>query len=139
MILQKKIYDKVRSLYDTGISGLTSLTELNLSRCSKVMDAGIKHLLSVANLEKLWLSQTGVTETGISLLASLKNLSLLDLGGLPVTDHNLSSLQVLDFCPCVSLSIYIVIYDGVVTNLNIICSMYVTELCSLVIIYLVTS
>uniref|UniRef100_A0A1J3HD17 F-box/LRR-repeat protein 14 n=1 Tax=Noccaea caerulescens TaxID=107243 RepID=A0A1J3HD17_NOCCA len=77
------------------ITGLTSLTELDVSRCSKVTDAGIKHLQSVANLEKLWISQTGVTEAGISLLASLQNLSLLDLGGLPVTDHNLSSLQAL--------------------------------------------
>lgn len=83
--------------YDIGFSGLTSLTELDLSRCSKVTDAGIKHLQSVANLEKLWISQTGVTEAGISLLASLKNLSLLDLGGVPVTDHNLSSLQVQHF------------------------------------------
>lgn len=79
-------------------SGLASLTELDLSRCSKVTDAGIKHLQSVANLEKLWISQTGVTEAGVSLLASLKNLSLLDLGGLPVTDHNLSSLQVQNMC-----------------------------------------
>lgn len=78
-------------------SGLTCLKELDLSRCSKVKDAGIKHLQSVVNLEKLWISQTGVKEAGISLLASLKKLSLLDLGGLPVTDHNLSSLQVYGF------------------------------------------
>ncbi|KAH0935463.1 hypothetical protein HID58_012580 [Brassica napus] len=77
------------------ITGLTCLKELDLSRCSKVTDAGIKHLQSVVNLEKLWISQTGVKEAGISLLASLKKLSLLDLGGLPVTDHNLSSLQAL--------------------------------------------
>lgn len=82
------------------------MKELDLSRCSKVTDAGIKHLQSVANLEKLWISQTGVTEAGISLLASLKNLSLLDLGGLPVTDHNLSSLQVQDFCHCFALSLF---------------------------------
>ncbi|CAH8314301.1 unnamed protein product [Eruca vesicaria subsp. sativa] len=77
------------------ITGLTCLKELDLSRCSKVTDAGVKHLQSVVNLEKLWISQTGVKEAGISLLASLKKLSLLDLGGLPVTDDNLSSLQVL--------------------------------------------
>ncbi|KAG7621554.1 Leucine-rich repeat cysteine-containing subtype [Arabidopsis suecica] len=77
------------------ITGLTSLTELDLSRCFKVTDAGMKHLQSVVNLKKLWISQTGVTEVGISLLASLKKLSLLDLGGLPVTDQNLISLQAL--------------------------------------------
>ncbi|KAG7541720.1 Leucine-rich repeat cysteine-containing subtype [Arabidopsis thaliana x Arabidopsis arenosa] len=75
------------------ITGLTSLTELDLSRCFKVTDAGIKHLQSVVNLKKLWISQTGVTKVGISLLASLQKLSLLDLGGLPVTDHNLIALQ----------------------------------------------
>lgn len=70
------------------------MTELDLSRCFKVTDAGIKHLQSVVNLKKLWISQTGVTKVGISLLASLQKLSLLDLGGLPVTDHNLIALQV---------------------------------------------
>ena len=73
------------------------MKELDLSRCSKVTEAGIKHLQSVVNLEKLWIPQTGVKEAGISLLASLKKLSLLDLGGLPVTDHNLSDLQVYGF------------------------------------------
>lgn len=87
-------------LYDFAFSGLTCLKELDLSRCSKVTDAGIKHLQSVVNLEKLWISQTGVKEAGISLLTSLKKLSLLDLGGLPVTDHNLSSLQVPRFFIC---------------------------------------
>ncbi|CAN8230808.1 unnamed protein product [Cochlearia groenlandica] len=77
------------------LTGLTSLTELDLSRCTKVTDDGLRHLQSVANLEKLWISQTGVTEAGIHLLASLKQLTLLDLGGLPVTDRNLSSLQTL--------------------------------------------
>ncbi|CAE6218638.1 unnamed protein product [Arabidopsis arenosa] len=77
------------------ITGLTSLKELDLSRCWKVTDAGIKHLQSVVYLEKLWISQTGVTKVGISLLASLKKLSLLDLGGLPVTDQNLIALQAL--------------------------------------------
>lgn len=73
---------------------MTSLKEVNLSRCTKVTDAGIRHLISISTLEKLWISETGVTANGVALLSSLKNLSLLDLGGLPVTDNVLYSLQV---------------------------------------------
>lgn len=98
------------NLYDVFFfffEGLTCLKELDLSRCSKVTDAGMKHLQSVVNLEKLWISQTGVKEAGISLLASLKKLSLLDLGGLPVTDHNLSSLQVPRFFICELIELFV--------------------------------
>ncbi|XP_058732109.1 uncharacterized protein LOC131603710 isoform X2 [Vicia villosa] len=77
-------------------AGMNSLKELDLSRCSKVNDAGINHILSIPNLEKLHISKTGVTAKGIKLLASLKKLSLLDLGGLPVDDAALASLQVLE-------------------------------------------
>lgn len=76
---------------------MNSLKELDLSRCSKVNDAGINHIISIPNLEKLHISKTGVTAKGIKLLASLKNLSLLDLGGLPVDDACLASLQVFLF------------------------------------------
>jgi hypothetical protein len=77
--------------------GMTSLKELDLSRCLKVTDAGIRHVISISTLEKLCISETGLTVKGIPLLSSLKNLSVLDLGGLPVTDQSLSSLQVLRF------------------------------------------
>ncbi|XP_040941537.1 receptor-like protein 53 isoform X5 [Gossypium hirsutum] len=78
-----------------SIVGMTSLKEVDLSRCMKVTDAGVKHLISISTLEKLWISETGVTANGVALLASLKNLSVLDLGGLPVTDSALKSLQAL--------------------------------------------
>lgn len=77
--------------------GMTSLKELDLSRCMKVTDAGIRHIISISTLEKLYVSETGLTTNGATLISSLKNLSLLDLGGLPVTDQALSSLQVLHF------------------------------------------
>ncbi|KAL8063990.1 hypothetical protein ABFS82_01G061700 [Erythranthe guttata] len=78
-----------------NITGLMNLKELDLSRCSKITDEGIRHLLSVPDLEKLCISETGVSANGISILASLTNLMMLDLGGLPVTDSTLSSLQAL--------------------------------------------
>ncbi|XP_010055863.2 uncharacterized protein LOC104443990 [Eucalyptus grandis] len=76
-----------------AISGMDNLKEVDLSRCVKVTDAGIRHLLSISTLEKLRVSETGLTADGIALLASLSNLSVLDLGGLPVTDKALNSLQ----------------------------------------------
>ncbi|KAF5734757.1 LRR receptor-like serine/threonine-protein kinase GSO1-like [Tripterygium wilfordii] len=78
-----------------ALTGMTCLREIDISRCMKVTDAGIKHLLSISTLEKLRISETGLTADGVALLSSLKNLSVLDLGGLPVTDLALSSLQVL--------------------------------------------
>ncbi|KZV31512.1 toll-like receptor 3-like [Dorcoceras hygrometricum] len=77
------------------ITGMISLKEVDLSRCSKITDGGVKHLLSIPALEKLSISETGVTADGVALLAALTNLLVLDLGGLPVTDSALGSLQVL--------------------------------------------
>ncbi|KAF8380070.1 hypothetical protein HHK36_027540 [Tetracentron sinense] len=78
-----------------AITGMASLKEVDLSRCLKITDAGIMHLLSIPNLEKLCISETRLTADGVALLASLRKLSVLDLGGLPVTDLALCSLQVL--------------------------------------------
>ncbi|KAK6137292.1 hypothetical protein DH2020_028964 [Rehmannia glutinosa] len=64
-----------------SITGMTNLKEVDLSRCSKITDAGIRHLLSVPSLEKLYISETGVTADGVAVLASLTNLLMLDLGG----------------------------------------------------------
>lgn len=76
------------------VLGMTSLKELDLSRCVKVNDAGIKHILSIENLERLHIAETGVTAEGVKLLSSLRNLSVLDLGGLPVNDTSIIALQV---------------------------------------------
>ncbi|XWS50080.1 hypothetical protein CRYUN_Cryun12cG0057600 [Craigia yunnanensis] len=78
-----------------SLVGMTNLKEVDLSRCTKVSDAGVRHLIPISTLEKLWISETGITADGVVLLSSLKNLSVLDLGGLPVTDTALNSLQAL--------------------------------------------
>lgn len=75
-------------------SGMTNLKELDLSRCSKITDTGIRHLTSIPILEHLWIPETGVTNDGVILLSSLTNLSVLDLGGLPVSDSALDNLKV---------------------------------------------
>lgn len=84
---------KVNSAALWAITGMSNLRGLDLSRCSKITDGGIRHLLSIPSLEKLCIPETGVTAKGVVLLSSLTNLSILDLGGLPVTDLALSSLQ----------------------------------------------
>ncbi|XP_058100381.1 uncharacterized protein LOC131245143 isoform X2 [Magnolia sinica] len=76
-------------------SRMTSLQELDLSRCSKITDAATEHLLSIPDLKKLWISETGLTTDAVTRLSSLRKLCLLDLGGLPVTDMAICSLQVL--------------------------------------------
>ncbi|KAL5711608.1 hypothetical protein ACHQM5_013875 [Ranunculus cassubicifolius] len=69
------------------------LKELDLSRCQKLTDACVLHLISIQNLEKLSVAETSLTMDGVKQLSSLIKLSVLDLGGLPVTDMALSSLQ----------------------------------------------
>lgn len=78
-----------------SLVGMTSLKEVDISRCAKVTDAGIRHLVSISTLQILRISETGVTADGIKLLSSLTTLFVLDLGDLPVTDTALSSLQAL--------------------------------------------
>lgn len=77
---------------------MTNLKELDLSRCSKITDAGVGHLTTIPSLEKLWIPETGVTADGVITLTSLTNLSLLDLGGLPVSDSTLCNLKVDIYC-----------------------------------------
>ncbi|KAL5202041.1 hypothetical protein ABZP36_012993 [Zizania latifolia] len=78
-----------------ALSGMSTLKELDLSRCSKISDAGIKHIASIESLEKLHVSETRLTDNGVMAISSLKNLHLLDLGGIRITDKPLHSLQVL--------------------------------------------
>ncbi|XP_020269210.1 uncharacterized protein LOC109844543 isoform X3 [Asparagus officinalis] len=75
------------------VTGLDGLKELDLSRCSKVTDAGIKHVLSIPSLEKLFASETGMSAEGVKALSYFTSLRTLDLGGIPVTDKALGSLQ----------------------------------------------
>ncbi|GJM94884.1 hypothetical protein PR202_ga11567 [Eleusine coracana subsp. coracana] len=74
--------------------GMNTLKELDLSRCSKISDAGIKHIVTIESLEKLHLSKTGLTDNGVMAFSSLINLRLLDLGGIHMTDNALRSLRV---------------------------------------------
>ncbi|CAL4910851.1 unnamed protein product [Urochloa decumbens] len=78
-----------------SLAGMDTLKELDLSRCTKISDAGLRHIVTIQSLEKLHLSGTRLTDNGAMLISSLINLSFLDLGGIRVTDKTLRSLQVL--------------------------------------------
>lgn len=94
---------------------MSTLKELDLSRCSKITDAAIRNVISIESLEKLYLAETRVTADGVMLLSSLKNLCLLDLGGIPVTNEALSSLQVR---PLVSLNFFLLNACGLIASHN---------------------
>ena len=47
-------------------------------KMSEIHRYGLKHLISIQTLEKLYISETGVTAGGIALVSSLANLSVLD-------------------------------------------------------------
>lgn len=92
-------YTLHHGLYDQQYSflltlGMYTLKELDLSRCKKISDAGLKHIVTIESLEKLHLSETELSDNGVMLISSLTNLSFLDLGGILVTDKSLQSLQV---------------------------------------------
>ncbi|KAG2615724.1 hypothetical protein PVAP13_3NG040600 [Panicum virgatum] len=74
---------------------MNTLKELDLSRCAKISDAGLRHIVTIQSLEKLRLSGTKLTDNGVMLISSLMNLNLLDLGGIRITDKTLRTLQVL--------------------------------------------
>jgi len=74
--------------------GMNTLKELDLSRCAKISDAGLRHIVTIQSLEKLRLSGTKLTDNGVMLISSLTNLNLLDLGGIRITDKTLRTLQV---------------------------------------------
>ena len=81
-------------LFMSSFLGMLSLKELDLSRCSRITDAGLAHIVSITHLEKLNISETKVTSKGINLLSCLVNLHSLDLGGLPCIDLAMDSLTV---------------------------------------------
>jgi hypothetical protein len=54
------------------------------------------HIVSLTQLKKLGLAETGIGTKGLAMLPVLTALNYLDLGGCPVTDAHLYSLQALE-------------------------------------------
>ncbi len=61
-------------------------------RATKVTDAGTKNLTYVANLQKLDLSDTGLTDIGLEVLQNLSGLQELVIAGTSISDSGVSRL-----------------------------------------------
>lgn len=66
------------------IAQLTQLRELDLWG-SRVTSDGLRPLLALRHLEKLWLHDTNVTDEVVPILSSLRSLKEVGLGGTDVT------------------------------------------------------
>ena len=77
-----------------ALSGLKSLTRLNLSSCG-LNNQGLPYLISLKNLKHLDLSHCHrITDQGIKYLQGMTHLSFLDLQGTPkITNAGLKRLQ----------------------------------------------
>ncbi len=77
------------------VKGLTKLTSLNLSYCSKITDAGLAHLKGLTKLETLGLAgSTQITDAGLVHLKGLTTLKWLSLLGCDkITDAGLAHLK----------------------------------------------
>ena len=74
------------------LKGLTKLERLYLSD-TEVTDAGLVHLKGLTKLEVLWLTSTKVTDAGLVHLKGLTKLERLSLGGTKVTDAGIQELK----------------------------------------------
>ena len=73
------------------LDSLHDLRFLSLAE-TRVGDDGLKHLLSLTELEELHLDYSEITDAGVALLASLPKLRILDLKGTKISDEGLAHL-----------------------------------------------
>ncbi|XP_029384565.1 uncharacterized protein LOC115060683 isoform X2 [Echeneis naucrates] len=83
------------SVKDSGLShlsGLSLLSELDLTDYTQVTDQGVKQLSNLTRLKKLSLSNTQVTDAGLPSLCGLKELQELCLDRTAVTSRGVAEL-----------------------------------------------
>lgn len=86
------------------ISGVSSVTSLNLSGSKAVTDASLHHLTRLPNLRYLDLSGTAITDRGLVVLRDLPKLKTISLAMTRVTDEGVSHLATCDALEYVNLS-----------------------------------
>lgn len=80
-----------------AVSGLTSLTTLNLSENRKITDLGLSRLAALPGLTRLNLSSCSIGNQGLAHLTALKNLEHLDISYCNrITDEGLRFLKLLN-------------------------------------------
>ncbi|MHB0924797.1 MAG: leucine-rich repeat domain-containing protein [Bellilinea sp.] len=94
-----------------AVSGLASLTSLNLSENRKITDLGLSRLAALPGLTRLNLSSCSISNQGLAHLTALKNLEHLDISYCNrITDEglrflkSLNRLAFLDIQRCVKTS-----------------------------------
>jgi len=109
---------------------LTSLKTLNISRCDKVTNAGVKKLSALKNLEELDLSWTGVGDSAVEDLYTLKNLRVIKLdSNFDVTDKSIIKLATnCPFLEEINLTDCFRITDASLTALMVNCRLKVASL-----------
>jgi Leucine-rich repeat (LRR) protein len=85
---------RCRKVGDAGVKafgGLSSLIHLNLSD-TKVGDTGLEHLSRLTKLEELSLANTAITDAGLVHLSAMRKMHLLVLDGTAVNGSGLGAL-----------------------------------------------
>ena len=65
----------------------------NLSKCTKITDAGLVHLTGLSKLQVLYLNDPKVIDADLVHLRGLTNLEQLWLGSTKTTDAGISDLR----------------------------------------------
>ncbi|KAK8955705.1 hypothetical protein KSP40_PGU021175 [Platanthera guangdongensis] len=94
-LIQFFFYGSTLTVLFFNVLGHSRLKELDMSRCSKITDAGIKQLLSIKSLRKLEVFQTGQQDNDVAKVSHIKKMGLLDKGLIRRSDSALNSLYVL--------------------------------------------
>jgi Leucine-rich repeat (LRR) protein len=87
-----------------NISGVSSVTSLNLSGSKAVTDASLHYLTRLPNLRYLDLSGTAITNRGLVVLRDLPKLKTISLAMTRVTDEGVCHLASCDALEYVNLS-----------------------------------
>lgn len=91
-----KLQFSLINITDDGLKSLGSceaVTELSLTECQKITNAGIAHLVSLKQLAKLSIWRCEIDDAAIESLSQLKSVRKMSFGGLKISDAGREKLQ----------------------------------------------
>lgn len=74
------------------LAGLSGLRWLRLDGC-QITDDNVHYLVSIPDLETLYVSDTRISDAGLDQICSIRTLKKLTIDGTPITDKGLGSLR----------------------------------------------
>lgn len=119
------------------LNSFKQLRTLDVFRCLKITDAGLKHIKELNSLRSLKLEDTNITDAGIKELVELDNLTRLQLRSHRISDKGiaelsgLKSLKVLQISFCDEFTGIGLMSLGNVADLTIFCCDNFADLASL--------